>query len=780
MKLCKTLRVLLISILSLACLSIMDTGLQAQHFLDKEEVFKKFPSAIIIKAKDFQRLEEKFYVNNNWLAINPDQHKTAEATVTFSGPSALYDVVIFGVGENDGRSSFSFKINEFSQGSFRPPLSTDMFEEGPQYAKSFSDVQVNTKDVITLKAEIGSSDGKEYSRGRWSGIVLVQSGKGDNLLRSLIVEKGGNNPVVVSGELKKWHKVTLTFDGPQSSELADYNPFMNYKFTTTFTHTQSGKTYQIPGYFAADGNAGESSASSGNKWRVHFSPDETGDWTYKVNFRRGDWVALSDRERTGLSGGYMDGASGNLNIENTDKEGRDFRGKGRLQYVGERYLKFAETGEYFLKQGPDAPENFLSYEDFDGTFHNDGHKDNLIKTWEPHLRDWKEGDPTWKNGKGKAIIGALNYLASEGLNSVSFLTNNIAGDDQNVFMYTDYDTYDRIDISKMDQWEILFEHAQKIGLFLHFKMLEVENQGLLDNGGVGAHTKLYYRELMARFGHHLALNWNLCEENGEWGQSLRTPPQETEQRLAMTHYFKNHDPYHHHLVIHNGIGFEDLLGPESGLTGPSLQTNKPDFSRVHPQVLRWLKASKDAGFQWAVAVDEPGDAQHSLLPDADNPDHDNARRNGLWGTFMAGGWGNEWYFGYKHAHSDITCQDYRSRDLFWDQARHAMNFFHENKVPFWQMESRNDLVGNSKNENTVYCLAKAQEEYVIYLNSVSTANLDLSNTTGNFEVFWYNPKQGGKLQQSSLQTVKGGSVVSLGKSPDTRQQDWTVLVRKSK
>lgn len=743
-----------------------------------DKITKKYPIAIIIKATDFKNNKGQFYVDGEWYAINPDNNKEAEATSVFKGASGLYDVVIFGVGENDGQSSYSFKVNEYKQGSFQPPLSKETFEEGPNYGKSFLDVQLNTNDVITMKSAIGSADGREYSRGRWSGIVMLPIGKGESLLQSLKDEDRGKTSVTVEGELKKWHKVSLTFDGPETSESDTFNPFMNYRFNVTFSHAKSGKTYLVPGYFAADGNSGQSSSEKGNKWRVNFSPDEIGDWTYNVDFRKGNWVAISDKKDTGVSGKFMDGYNGIFTIENTDKTGRDFRAKGRLQYVGERYLKFAETGEYFLKQGPDAPENFLSYEDFDGTFHNDGHKDNFIKKWAAHLQDWKAGDPTWKDGKGKAIIGALNYLASEDLNSVSFLTNNIAGDDQNVFPYVDYDHYDRIDVSKMEQWEILFQHAQKLGLFLHFKTLEVENQGLLDNGGVGANSKLYYRELIARFGHHLALNWNLCEENGEWIPNHPTPPQDTEQRLAMTHYFKNHDPYNHHLVIHNGVMYDDLLGVDSGLTGPSIQTHRSDFSSIHGEVLHWLKASKDAGFQWAAAVDEPGDAQHSLVTDAEDPDHDVIRRNALWGTLMAGGWGNEWYFGYKHPHSDITCEDYRSRDLWWDQTRNAVSFFKDNKIPFWETENRNDLVGNPENKHTAYCLAKENEVYVVFLNTANTSTLDLTNASGSYEVLWYNPKKGGALQKSKVKKVNGGAVVELGKSPDKKQQDWAILVRK--
>ncbi|WP_205757900.1 DUF5060 domain-containing protein [Lutibacter sp. HS1-25] len=756
--------------------AMTETKVDNESFLDL--VKKASPEAIVISALDFENTENKFYVNNNWLAINPNKNKEASASAIFNGNSGLYDVVLFTVGENDGRSKYTISVNSFIQGNFSPPLSTSAFEEGPAYAKSFADVQLNNNEKITVTAEIGSKDGKEFSRARWIGIAIVSIGQGENLIQNIQTEAALHTVVKKSGEFKKWHKVTLTFDGPETAEDDEYNPFFNYRFNVTFTHNESGKKYVVPGYFAADGNAGETSAIKGNKWRVHFAPDEIGEWNYKVDFRKGRWVAVSDRNKPGDTGGFMDGATGSFTVEKSDKTGRDFRGKGRLQYVGERYLKFAETGEYFLKVGSDAPENFLSYADFDGTFHNDGHKDNMVKTWTAHLQDWKDGDPTWQNGKGKAMIGALNYLASKGLNAFSFLTNNIKGDDQNVFPYVDYDNWDRFDVSKLDQWEIVFEHADKLGMFLHFKTLEMENQGLLDNGGVGANSKLYYRELIARFGHHLALNWNTGEENGDWVKNHPTPPQFTQERLSMAAYFNEHDPYKHHVVIHNGNPFTDLLGPNSKYTGPSIQTHHADFRLIHKEVLHWIEASKKAGKQWAVAVDEPGDAQHALMPDADDPDHDLARRNGLWSTFMAGGWGTEWYFGYKHDHSDLTCEDYRSRDLFWNQGVIALNFFKENKIPFWEMENKNELVGNSANENTVYCFAKENDTYLVYLNSVETASLDLREANGDFQVYWFNPKKGGALLQTKIKKVKGGSSVELGQSPNKKQQDWLIIISK--
>ncbi|MFK8165195.1 MAG: DUF5060 domain-containing protein, partial [Lewinella sp.] len=420
----------------------------------------------------------------------------------------------------------------------------------------------------------------------------------------------------------------------------------------------------------------------------------------------------------------------------------------------------------------DAPENLLSYADFDGTFHNDGHKDNLVKTWEPHLKDWKSGDPTWKDGKGKALIGAINYLASEGLNAFSFLTLNIIGDDQNVFPYVIYENMERIDVSKMDQWEIIFEHGDHMGMFLHFKTGEDENQVLHDGGDLGVQRKLYYRELIARFGHHLALNWNMGEENGKWNKRWKKPYQTTTQRLAMARYFFENDPYRHHVVIHNGQSFYDLLGAESKYTGISLQTSKPDFRQVYPATRRWVELSGQQFQQWAVAVDEPGDAQHSLLPDKDDAAHDIARQNALWGSLMAGAWGTEWYFGYKHAHSDLSCEDWRSRDLFWDQCRHLLEFVDQENIPLPDMKPANDLTSGDQD----WVLAKENDTYLVLLKLGAKSANQLKVGAGNYSVRWLNPRTGkfaGKVGKS-----KSG-MVDLSKPPAEVDMDWVVLVTRS-
>lgn len=394
-------------------------------------------------------------------------------------------------------------------------------------------------------------------------------------LLAVVISANASTAQEISGELKQWHRVTLQVEGPQAAEDGTPNPFLDYRMQVTFTHPDSGLTYSVPGYFAADGDAANTGATSGNKWRAHLSPDHPGKWDYRVSFRRGDGVAVSDGPKVGDAVDSVDGMTGSFEIGKTDKSGRDFRGKGRLQYVGKHHLQFAGDKTFFLKAGVDAPENFLAYRDFDGDFATDGVKDNFVKDWAPHVQDWREGDPIWQGGKGKGMIGAINYLADQGLNVFSFLTLNIEGDDCNVFPYTDYNERMRLDCSRMDQWEIVFSHGTRRGMYLHFKTQECENVNLLDGGETRPQRKLYYRELIARFGHHLALNWNLGEEVGYINAVS------TEKKVAWADYFAKHDPYRHHIVIHNGDKHYDLLGDASALTGFSLQTSQVDFKHVH-------------------------------------------------------------------------------------------------------------------------------------------------------------------------------------------------------
>ncbi|MEM1107362.1 MAG: DUF5060 domain-containing protein [Planctomycetota bacterium] len=570
-----------------------------------------------------------------------------------------------------------------------------------------------------------------------------------------------------------WHAVTIDFVGPQSAESAEPNPFTDYRLDVTFNN--GDKSYVVPGYFAADGDAANTSAEAGNVWRVHFLPDALGEWSWSASFRKGQGVAVADTAEAGESAGHFDGISGKFEVIPSDKQAPDFRAVGRLAYVGERYPRTLGDGKVFYKAGADSPENFLSYADFDGDFKTDGQRDHHVKTWEPHVRDWNEGDPSWQNGKGKGIVGAINYLASKGLNSVSMLTFNIEGDDRNVFMYTDYDERERFDVSRVEQWRIVLEHAAAKGLFVHFKTQETENETLLDNGETGPQRKLYYRELVARFAHLPALNWNMGEENGEWGKGHHKEKfQTTAQRFAMARHMKALDPYDHPIVMHNGQQPKDVMAADSPYDGWSLQTANPEFKWVHGSTLRILNEAAAAGKVWMVACDEPGDASHAVKPDDLDPDHFNARTNALWGNFLAGGWGVEWYYGYKNPHSDLTLQDHRSRNNMYEQSAHALHFWRTADLPVNDMKNHNKLLRGAEG----FCLAQPGVAYVALVKNASDpAEIDLSGTDQTFTLSWYNPREGGEMQTGSVGELAGGGWKSLGQPPADVDRDWVVLIQ---
>ena len=132
---------------------------------------------------------------------------------------------------------------------------------------------------------------------------------------------------------------------------------------------------------------------------------------------------------------------------------------------------------------------------------------------------------------------------------------------------------------------------------------------------------LYCRELVARFGHALALNWNLGEEN----------TQTTTEQVQMMRYIEHLDPYDHPIVLHTYPEqqekiYRPLLGQQSPLAGLSLQNSS--ISDTHRQTCFWVKETAASGRPLVVAFDESGSAAHGQCPDLGYQGFDGSDRNG--------------------------------------------------------------------------------------------------------------------------------------------------------
>ncbi|GEO21612.1 hypothetical protein CQA01_21460 [Cyclobacterium qasimii] len=561
---------------------------------------------------------------------------------------------------------------------------------------------------------------------------------------------------MIAGNNQAYQKMTFSWEGPALAE--DKATFLNYKMEMRFTDPD-GNSINVPGYFAADGNAGETSAESGNIWRAHLLPLKAGKWEYEVSFLEGGNIALASGNSEGTSLAF-DGQKGNFTVTPADESQNGFLGKGKLQYIGEHFLQFT-NGDYFFKMGANAPEVFLQYKDFDGTASERDYKD--------HVADWKAGDLLWQGDKGKGIVGVINYLKEQGINSHYFLLMNAYGDGKAAFPWKGKDDYYLYDVSKLDQWQVLFDYMMQEGMMTQFVLSEQENQSYFENnegGDFADSRKIYYRELVARFGYLNAVTWNIGEENGwekepTYGKSITTS-----QRKQFAAYLSDLLPYEDLIVVHNGPSstdaiFEDLLGDPS-YSGISFQGNYQDVTHGYGRMLHWRNASAAAGRPWVVTYDEP-------YSSPEYPELDVWRKNSLWASLMAGAAGMEVYIGKGE---DLVIQDYRKYAAYWEIMNHAKNFFTESGIPFQR------LTPMTTEDNNSWVLSVDEEVFVVYLREGGEGELNLPSEV--FEIHWFDPRTGEWSRNEALKEALGGEKTALGKAPSQPDLDWVILLKKKK
>jgi hypothetical protein len=593
------------------------------------------------------------------------------------------------------------------------------------------------------------------------------------LLSATVVfpEAQQSGSVTVSGPTRVWHPVTLDVRGPTHAETdTGPNPFLDYRLQVLF-RGPSGRQYNVPGFFDGDGAGG----TRGNVWRARFSPDEPGQWQYTVSFRSGPGVAVAVDNRAGgaVSG---DGQQGTLTVGPRDPAAPGFLKLGRLEYVGKHYLKFRDGG-YWISGGTNEPENFLAYEGFDNTppSHSGwGHK------YADHVADWRPGDPDWGNGRGKGIIGAINYLASKKTNTLFFLPMNIGGDGKDVWPFAGKPdplgspTNDNLhyDVAKLAQWEIVFAHAQRQGLFLHvvFNEAEQPNKLELDNGELGPERKLFYREMIARFGHHLAMQWNLSEEynarggGGGLGGPLFTPA----HIRQFADYVRTVDSYAHPITVHplgDPIEVLRFTFGDPRFSTTSIQTGA---RRLETLVDEFRRQTAAAGRPLPISIDEF--IMGNGLPRCGPPETVEAcRKQRIWPVYLSGG---TLEIILSELLETDSFKNPPSKETIWDQMWYARSFVEQ--LPFPEMEPMDGLVQGAGIGPQVF--VKPNEVYAIYLPiATPSGSLNLENAPGPFELTWYNPRTGRFVGQP--RPVSGGGMVELGAPPSDPGEDWAVLVR---
>lgn len=570
-----------------------------------------------------------------------------------------------------------------------------------------------------------------------------------------------------------WQPITITFAGPEVVETSTVpNPFLDLRLQVVFTGP-AGERFNVPGFFDGDGRGGP----YGGAWRVRFAAPVGGTWRYEASLRSGPGVAIDLAPNAGKVVELPESA-GKIEVAPRDPHAPGFLKWGRLNYAGGHYLKFAD-GPYWLRGGTDEPEDFLGYAGFDRT--------PPKHHYAAHIEDWRPGDPDWNDGAGRGIIGALNYLAAQHVNSIYFLTMNVGGDGKDVWPWAGAingkgnpeNENLHYDIGKLTQWETVFAHAQRQGIFLHFVFNEAEeaNKRELDDGELGPERKLYYREMIARFGHHLALEWNLCEE---YNLQLDLGPQRVRD---FADYIRAIDPYHHPITVHSAGDPVEALRFTYGDERFSLTSIQLNQRPIHEVTEAIRSATVAAGRPLPVSLDEftldrGQRASHIPVDDADGQ-----RREKLWPCYLSGGM-IEFILGDLLKTDSFKTPE---REKLWQYTWHARKFMEQ--LPFWEMEPDDELstggatipVGIGKGRTVPLgpqVFAKRGEVYAVYLPTASTTGtLDLAALQGTAQQQWYNPRTGEFVGEP--QQIAGGAKIELGTPPRDAADDWVVLIRRT-
>jgi len=323
----------------------------------------------------------------------------------------------------------------------------------------------------------------------------------------------------------RWESIQLAFNGPPSQSLGESNPFA-IRFDVVFI-SPDAREFRVPGFYAGDGRAGP----DGDVWQVRFSADQDGRWAYRT-----------DSDNPSLSG--IEGA---LQVVEPRPDAPDFYRWGRLEYVGQPYLKFRD-GDFWVKAGADDPENILG---------------NAMGEW-------------------ASKRAQIDFLAEKEINSMYVMTHNLDGDANDVWPWIGATSEeakiqpDRFDVTKLEQWRDFFVYMQESGVALYMILED-------DSAWTGYDRPAYYREMVARFGDLPALYFNAGEEANE-NYSL-------DESLEHMRLLASIDPYDHPRAIHNVRTPNPKYIDAANLDLTSIQTWPTSPTRLNELGIAWAEAS---------------------------------------------------------------------------------------------------------------------------------------------------------------------------------------------
>ena len=508
------------------------------------------------------------------------------------------------------------------------------------------------------------------------------------------------------GSLSQGSRIEIALEGPAADGTNQIvNPF-KIQVDVSFSGP-GGQEYRVPAFFDGDGAGG----MQGNIWKVRFRPEIPGLWNF---------VSYSPEVELAGYGGRFEVTPLVEVTTDPPQLADDFGVLGTLKYAGGYYLRF-NNGDYWIKSGVDDPENFLG----------------------KAIGDWS------------AKKAAVDYLSSKGVNSIYIITNNIDGDRQDTWPWVG-ETQDEakansntFDVAKLQLWEDLFTYIQDKGIVLHIVLTD-------DSAWHDFNHELYYREMVARFGHHPGIIWNIGEEANEIYSDL--------EQIDLAGMLKEIDPYEHPVVVHRLAVWPFFGNVNFDATSIQPIDGGKDFTTTE---LGDQNGVTIIHRERGAAVGRPIPIMIDELPrvtQVTEATRIKMRSKVLYPIYFGGG---NFELHFNDIFGEGGSVSFKDLAPMLEDMRRVREFLET--LPFHSMEPCEGVVSGRGS----HCFGKHGEVYAIYLPTGGSIDVNLPRGGSKYNVSWFDPRSGGV---HVLGKVSGGDQRSFS-APDA--QDWVLLLQSS-
>jgi hypothetical protein len=519
------------------------------------------------------------------------------------------------------------------------------------------------------------------------------------------------------------------------------NPFRDAALVGEFT-SPSGKQVVVEGFYDGDGS-----------WRLRFTPDEEGEWQYRL---RGEGVELSQI--------------------------------GRLRCTAPR-------GKGFIRIHPDNPHAFAYA---DGT---------------PFF---PMGDTCYGLLDDSPITPELrtSYLKTRRAQRFNFVRMSV-GHSQ-VRAAAEPDTFwpwggtpekpdlDRFNPAFFRQLDALLRQMQAEGMNAELLLLNLYRTPFTNpSQWTPERERLWLRHVIARYSAFTNLFlWTISNEYETHpdGKYRLDVPADPEWAKATARLVKQLDPYRHPVTVHPVVSASakssspkgafdrpwrigeffgsdpamDVLSQQTGQKGEGIVWDEERQCWTGDDIDLVASLRADRRYRKPVLNTENGYEYLRGHPNEKKQVHhtDKVRRTS-WRIACAGGYfaaGFHGTIGHSDAWNRIDAPNHYTFTIRDEGAATQLALLYDffTALPFWKLEPFEGVSGNA-----VVALGDPGNAYVAYLPHGGTARMDLGGHQGAFSARWFNPRTG---QSGEPFTIAGGGV-QIVQAPD--QNDWVLSLQRA-